>query len=118
MYRYLIVLVIGLTMSSCSQAGSLPATEIPVMEGAVSGKWSEGGYSYLVDAPLAEVEAFYIESLTPDGWEYIGLGEGLGGIFLSFTRELQYLAISARKSELEAYTRINIQLQDISDAYP
>lgn len=109
---FLIVLLIAAALTACTAASSpQPLPEIPRMPGAIDESPTERGMEYLVYAPLSEVEAFYISELRAAGWEYHGLGEGVGGVFLTFIRGDKTLDISAYKTRADAYTRVVLGLR-------
>lgn len=108
----LIVLLISTGLSACSAEPARPAyPEIPRMPEALEEKAMDGGFEYLVPARLSEVEAFYVTEMQAAGWQYRGLGEGIGGIFLTFEKEFDLLSISAYRERDEPYARVEVRMK-------
>lgn len=63
--------------------------EIPVMPAALSGSGDSQKYSFMVNASVDEIKAFYFVQMDSQGWEYFATGEGgeAGAIFLMFTKD-------------------------------
>lgn len=81
------------------------------MPGAVEIASETGFYEYEIGAPLPEIHRFYVEQLEEAGWTYLGLGEGVGGVFLVHSRDSLHLEISAYTAiDLES-TRVVISLR-------
>ncbi|GAB4577948.1 MAG: hypothetical protein Fur0022_06800 [Anaerolineales bacterium] len=51
--------------------------EIPIMPGAQAGKEEEEKYVFTIAAPLADVEAYYLEALPARGWKTLSIGESM-----------------------------------------
>lgn len=110
----LIVLLILTGPAACTPAeNSIPGIDAPVMPEALEETRTETGLEYRVHASLSDVEAFYVRELTASGWRYEGLGEGIGGLFLHFSRDGEILEISAYQPANEAFTRVVVALQTL-----
>jgi len=104
---FLIVLLISAAIAACIPTSpGTPLPDIPRMPGAWQESEVENGAEYLVESTLTEVEEFYVSRMQAAGWEYRGLGEGIGGLFLTFNKGNEILVISAYQARNETFVRV------------
>lgn len=81
------------------------------MDGAVVIAADEDSIEYRIASPLPEIGNFYEQRLAQAGWTYLGLGEGVGGIFLVYKQADLFLEISAYGAVDVEDTRVVISLR-------
>lgn len=74
---------------------------IPIIAGAIEGKFSDSSYSYYVNNPIEEAETYYLDKMQKEGWAFAGRGAfGTYRIILYFYQDNQNAKIDLTKFSL------------------
>lgn len=74
--------------------------DIPVMPGAIAGDEINQAYTFVVDASVEDVAAFYEKKLPELGWEKFATGQGQSGaLMLIFAKDSDMLTITILPQE-------------------
>ena len=110
-----ILILAPMLAAGCAAAPDAELVEewrtIPIMPGATIIETADDKIVYEISSPLPEIGAFYVPRLEAAGWSYLGLGEGIGGLFLVHSRGEQHLEISVYGAIDVERTRVVISLR-------
>jgi hypothetical protein len=106
-----LTLLLSLLISGCESAEPAEWRTIPLMPGATVLESEEDMIVFEIASPLPEIGRYYVRELEEAGWTYLGLGEGVGGLFLVHSRGAEFLEISAYSSVDVEHTRVVISLR-------